>query len=72
MSATPRAAHNLVERTLEAAAPRLRPGLDLRAASLNLIGLLLVSVIWPARGWIQLSEAEWHTTARQAVQCLLA
>jgi AcrR family transcriptional regulator len=71
MAATPRAAQRLVERALDAAAPRLRPNLDRRAASLGLIGLLLVSVIWPSRGWIDLSESDWQSTARQAVECLL-
>jgi AcrR family transcriptional regulator len=71
LAATPRAARELVERALEAATPRLRPGLDRRAASLSLIGLLLVSVIWQTRGWIELSDSDWQATARQAVQCLL-
>jgi AcrR family transcriptional regulator len=72
LAATPLAARELVERALEAAAPRLRPGLDRRAASLSLMGLLLVSVIWQTRGWIELSDSDWRATARQAVQCLLA
>jgi AcrR family transcriptional regulator len=71
IGATPRAARELVERALDAAALVLRPGLDRRAASLNLIGLLLVSVVWPARGWIDLSEHDWHVAARQAINGLL-
>jgi AcrR family transcriptional regulator len=71
LAATPRAAKNLIERTLTAARPTLRPGLDIHAASLTLIGLLLVSVVWPARGWTDLSEDEWRATANQAVESLL-
>ena len=71
IAATPRAARELVERALEAAAPVLRPGLDHRAASLSLIGLLLVSVVWPSRGWIELSDRDWHVAATQAVNGLL-
>ena len=71
LAATPRAARELVERALDSAAPRLRRGLDRRRASLSLIGLLLVSVIWQTRGWIELSEDEWEATARQAIQGLL-
>jgi AcrR family transcriptional regulator len=71
IAATPRAARDLVERALDAAAPVLRPGLDRRAASLSLIGLLLVSVVWPSRGWIELSDQDWHVAATQAVNGLL-
>jgi len=71
LAATPKAARELVGRALDSAAVRLRPGLDRRAASLSLVGLLLLSVIWQTRGWIELSESEWQATARQAVQCLL-
>ncbi|MBV9323428.1 MAG: TetR/AcrR family transcriptional regulator [Chloroflexi bacterium] len=71
LATIPRAARELVERALDNAAPRLRPDLDRRRASLSLIGLLLVSVIWQTRGWIELSDAEWDATARQAVQGLL-
>jgi AcrR family transcriptional regulator len=71
IAANPRAARQLVERALDAAAPVLRPGADRRAASLNLIGLLLVSVVWPSRGWIDLSEHDWHTAATQAIGGLL-
>ena len=38
---------------------------------MSLIGLLLVSVVWPARGWIDLSERDWHIAATQAVCGLL-
>jgi len=44
---------------------------DRRAASLSLIGLLLVSVVWPSRGWIDLSEQDWRDAAAQAVSGLL-
>jgi AcrR family transcriptional regulator len=71
LAATPQAARDLVERALEAAAPRLRTGLDRRAASLSLVGLLLVSVVWQTRGWVELSNSEWQATASQAVACLL-
>ena len=71
IAATPRAARELVERALHAAAPVLRPGLDRRAASLGLIGLLLVSVVWPSRGWIDLSDQDWHAAATQAVSGFL-
>jgi AcrR family transcriptional regulator len=71
IAATPRAARALVERALDAAAPALRPGIDSRLASLNLVGLLFVSVAWPGRGWIDLSEQEWQMAARQAVRGLL-
>ena len=71
LAALPLAGHQLVERALQAAAPRLRPGLDPRAASLSLIGLVLVAVIWPQRGWITLSDAEWGAAAEQAIRCLL-
>lgn len=71
IAAAPRAARELVERALVAARPVLRPDIDVRAASLNLAGLLLVSVVWPWRGWIELSEADWQLAATQAVRCLL-
>jgi AcrR family transcriptional regulator len=71
IAASPRAARDLVERALDAAEPALRPGLDRRAASLSLVGLLLISVIWPARGWIDLSEPKWQAALTQAVQLLL-
>jgi AcrR family transcriptional regulator len=70
IGATPIAARQLVERALVAASPVLRPDLDAVAASLSLIGLLLISVVWPSRGWIQLSDADWQAAARQAVRCL--
>ncbi len=72
LGATPQAARDLVERAIRAAAPALRPGLDPRAASLSLIGVLFISVVWQARGWLEQSEAEWQAAARQAVECLLA
>jgi AcrR family transcriptional regulator len=71
LGTTPRAARELVERALLQAAPALRLGLDLRAASLSLIGLLFVSVVWPSRGWIEMSEDDWRATACQAVELLL-
>jgi AcrR family transcriptional regulator len=71
IAANPKAARELVERTLDAAAPALRPGVDRRAASLSLIGLLLVSVVWPARGWIDMSEEDFCRAARQAISGLL-
>jgi len=71
IAGSPRAARELVERALDAAAPVLRPGLDRRAASLCLIGLLLVSVVWPSRGWIDFSDQDWRTAATQAVNGLL-
>jgi AcrR family transcriptional regulator len=71
LGATPRAARDLVERALVAAAPVLRPGLDPRAASVSLIGLLFISVVWQSRGWLEQSEADWQAAARQAVECLL-
>ena len=71
IAATPVAARALVERALDAAAPFLRPNLDRRAASLSLIGFLLVSVVWPDRGWIDLSEEDWCRAARQAISGLL-
>jgi len=71
IAATPRAARALVERALDAAAPVLRPGIDRRLASLNLVGLLFVSVAWPARGWIDLSQEDWRVAATQAVRGLL-
>jgi AcrR family transcriptional regulator len=71
IAASPRAARDLVERALAVAEPALRPGLDRRAASLSLVGLLLVSVVWPAREWIDLSESEWQAAFTQAVRLLL-
>ena len=71
IGATPRAARELVWRALASAAPVLRPDLDLGAASLTLVGLLLLSVVWPERGWLEMSEAEWQAAATQAVSCLL-
>lgn len=71
IAATPRAARDLLERALAAAAPVLRQGLDVRAASLSLVGLVFVSVVWPARGWIDLSDDEWQAALRQAVEGLL-
>jgi AcrR family transcriptional regulator len=71
IAASPRAARDLVERALDAAEPALLPGLDRRAASLGLVGLLLVSVVWPARGWIDLSEPKWRSVLTQAVRLLL-
>jgi len=71
LGATPRAARDLIERALVAAAPVLRPGLDPRAASVSLIGLLFISVVWQSRGWLEQSAADWHAAARQAVECLL-
>ncbi len=72
LAATPRAARELLERTLVAATPALRQGLDVRAASLSLIGLVFVSVVWSARGWIEQSDDEWRATLTQAVDCLLS
>jgi len=71
LGATPRAVRDLVERALIAAAPALRPGLDARAASISLIGVLFISVVWQSRGWLDQSEAEWQAAIRQAVECLL-
>jgi AcrR family transcriptional regulator len=72
IAATPRAARELIERALVAASPVLRDGLDVRAASLSLIGLIFVSVVWSARGWVDLSDEEWRLSLKQAVRCLLA
>ena len=71
IAATPRAARRLVERALMAAAPALRPGLDYKAASLSLVGMVLVSVVWPSRGWLEFGEADWRVASTQAVRCLL-
>jgi len=71
LGATPRAARDLVERALIAAAPALRPDLDARAASVGLIGVLFISVVWQSRGWLAQTEAEWQAVIRQAVECLL-
>jgi len=72
IAATPRAARELVERALDAGAPLLRPRLDRRAASLSLVGLLFVSVVWSARGWLAPDELDWEVAAKQAIRCLLA
>ena len=71
LGATPRAARDLVERALVAAAPALRADLDARAASVSLVGVLFISVVWQSRGWLDQSEAEWQAAIRQAVECLL-
>jgi hypothetical protein len=72
LGATARAARELLERTLVAATPALRQGLDVRAASLSLIGLIFVSVVWSARGWIEQSDDEWRAALTQGVDCLLS
>jgi AcrR family transcriptional regulator len=71
IAATPKAVRALLERALDAAAPVLRPGIDRRTASLALVGFVLVSVVWPARGWIELSDEDFCRAARQTVNGFL-
>ena len=40
-------------------------------ASISLIGVLFISVVWQSRGWLDHSEAEWQAAVTQAVECLL-
>ncbi|MBV8719624.1 MAG: TetR/AcrR family transcriptional regulator [Chloroflexi bacterium] len=71
IGANPRAARELVERALVAARPGLRADLEVRPASLMLMGLLFVCVTWRERGWLELDEAGWRNAATQAVAGLL-
>jgi hypothetical protein len=54
------AVRELVERALEAAAPRLRSGLDRQAASMRLVALLVVPVTWQAHCWLEPFNPERH------------
>jgi AcrR family transcriptional regulator len=67
----PMAGLRLVRRALQRAAPRLRPEVEIEASVLSLLGLVVLTVIWSSRGWLQLDEARWDATFQAAVRPLV-
>jgi hypothetical protein len=66
----PNAGRVFIERALTQAAAVLRPEVDIGATTLSLMGLILMSVIWQARGWLQLSSDAWDATLAAAIRPL--
>jgi AcrR family transcriptional regulator len=54
----PAAARRMLTRALLQAGPRLRPGVDIDAEVLGLLGTLLLVATWHARGWLDLDEQQ--------------
>ena len=61
----------LLRQALEQAAPRLRPEVQLEASVLSLLGLVLLTVIWGSRGWLELDDAHWDGLFEAAVRPLV-
>ncbi|MFB7908274.1 TetR/AcrR family transcriptional regulator [Kitasatospora sp. NPDC056076] len=62
----PMAARRMLTRAFHQAAPQLRPGVDIDAEVLGLLGTQLLTTMWSARGWGELvpGEADRLVTAR--------
>ena len=71
MAGPRQATSQLLETTLERAAPQLSPGVDRRAAVLALEGLVLLTVLWTSLEWIELETPEWDALFESAVRMLL-
>jgi AcrR family transcriptional regulator len=61
----------LLRQALVQATPRLRPEVELEASVLSLLGLVLLTVIWGSRGWLELDEAHWNGLFEAAVRPLV-
>ncbi len=71
LMAGPREASMLLDRALQQAAPQLRPDVDRRAALISLEGLILLTVLWHAQGWMQLERSEWDALLEASVRILM-
>lgn len=71
MAGPRQATSQLLESTLERAAPQLSPGIDRQAAVLSLEGLVLLTVLWNSMEWIELDIPEWDALFASAVRMLL-
>lgn len=67
----PLAARALINRALLAAQPALRAEVDVDAAGLSLLGLIVLTVIWQDRGWLELSDAAWDHLLEASIRPLL-
>lgn len=71
LAVAPRTARALVERALRQAAPVLQPCVDPEATALSLLGLVLITVLWQARGWVDLTDAAWDQLVEAAIRPLM-
>jgi AcrR family transcriptional regulator len=62
---------SLVRGALQAAAPQLRREVDVEASALSLLGLVLLTVIWRSRGWLELDGPRWDGLFEAAVRPLM-
>jgi AcrR family transcriptional regulator len=68
---TPHAALNLLKKAFQQAKPSLRAEVDTNVAAFTLLSLMLTSVLWYSRGWLQLTEEGWDATFQAAIQPLI-
>lgn len=71
LAVAPMTARALVERALRQAAPVLQPCVDPEATALSLLGLVLITVLWQARGWVDLTDAAWDQLVEAAIRPLM-
>jgi AcrR family transcriptional regulator len=71
LAVAPMTARALVERALLQAAPVLQPNVDPQATTLSLLGLVLITVLWQARGWVDLTDAAWDQLIEAAIRPLM-
>lgn len=71
-ASAPRAAQALMERALREARPMLGAEVDISAATLSLLGLILLTVLWQGSGWLTVSPVEWDETLAAAIRPLIA
>lgn len=62
LAQAPQAARNLLQRILDYASPSLLPGVLTKVAALNLLGTILITIIWKKRAWMKESESvtDWE------------
>lgn len=68
LPAVPLAAKTYIERVLVAAQAHLDARVDVQATALTLQSLVLVTVIWQARGWLRMTDEEWDALFEQALR----
>ena len=71
LMAAPLVAQSLIDRALGHAARHLQPGLDRKAATLTLQGMLLLTLTWTSIGWMKLSRREWDQLLADAVRLVI-
>jgi hypothetical protein len=71
MSFAPKAARQLLEDALIQARPALRAEVEPGATALSLLGLVVLSVTWQARGWLDWSDEHWEQALEAVVRPLV-